>query len=89
MVFGAMQEFRAAGLSIPRDISIVGFDDIAFAAMADPALTTVCSPRQEIGRRAVEALMTTIERPAEGGIETLIPTHLIIRNSTAPPRKDR
>src|SRR6266404_4270583 len=86
MVFGAMQEFRAAGLSVPRDLSIIGFDDIAFAALADPPLTTICSPRPEIGRRAVDALMATIERPGEGGVETMIPTYLIVRGTTAPPR---
>jgi DNA-binding LacI/PurR family transcriptional regulator len=89
MALGAMQEFRAAGLDVPRDISVVGFDDIAFAAFADPPLTTVCSPRTEIGRRAVEALMMTIERPDQPGIEIRIPTYLITRSSTAPPRKAR
>jgi LacI family transcriptional regulator len=89
MALGVMQEFRAARLSIPRDISIVGFDDIAFAALADPPLTTVCSPRMEIGRRAIEALMQTIERPEQPGIEIRIPTYLVTRNSTAPPRKNK
>lgn len=87
MAFGAMQEFRAASLQIPRDISIIGFDDISFAAQTDPPLTTVCSPRLEIGRRAVEALMMTIERPSQPGLEVRIPTYLIKRASTAPPRK--
>ena len=89
MALGVMQEFWAAGLLVPRDISVVGFDDIAFAALADPPLTTVCSPRLEIGRRAIEALMTTIKRPEQTGIEIRIPTYLITRNSTAPPRKIR
>jgi LacI family transcriptional regulator len=87
MALGAMQEFRAAGVQVPRDISIVGFDDIAFASLCDPPLTTVCSPREEIGRRAVEALMTMIERPDRLGVEIRIPTYLIKRASTAPPRK--
>jgi LacI family transcriptional regulator len=87
MALGAMQEFKAAGLKIPEDISIVGFDDIAFASLADPPLTTVCSPRVEIGRRAVEALMTTIEKPHQPGVEVKIPTYLIKRDSTAPPVK--
>lgn len=87
MALGAMQEFRAAGLQIPRDISVVGFDDITFASLCDPPLTTVCSPRQEIGRRAVEALMTMIEHPERPGVEIRIPTYLIKRGSTAPPRK--
>lgn len=87
MALGAMAELKAAGFDIPKDISIVGFDDIAFASLSDPPLTTVCSPRIEIGRRAVEALMTTIERPDQQGVEIKIPTYLITRKSTAPPRK--
>jgi DNA-binding LacI/PurR family transcriptional regulator len=82
-----MREFRKAGLSIPRDISVVGFDDIAFAALSEPPLTTVCSPRVEIGRRVVEALITMIEHPGQPGVEIRIPTHLITRDSTAPPPK--
>lgn len=87
MALGAMQEFKAAGLSIPGDISIVGFDDIAFASLSDPPLTTVCSPRVEIGRRAIEALMSTIENKNQGGVELSIPTYLITRKSTAPPKR--
>ena len=87
MALGAMREFRKAGLSIPGDISLVGFDDIAFAALSEPPLTTVCSPRAEIGRRVVEALVNMIEHPERKGSELRIPTHLITRDSTAPPRK--
>jgi LacI family transcriptional regulator len=87
MALGAMREFRKAGLSIPSDISVVGFDDISFAALSEPPLTTVCSPRAEIGRRVVEALVAMIEHPEQQGSELRIPTHLITRDSTAPPRK--
>jgi len=83
MALGAMAEFRDAGLEIPRDISIVGFDDIAFAALANPPLTTVCLPRDELGRRAVEALLETISHPEQQRGDVSIPTHLIIRSSTA------
>jgi len=86
MALGAVQELKAAGLHIPRDISVVGFDDIAFASLAEPALTTVCSPRVEIGRRAFDALILTIEKPHHQGIEIKLPTYLIRRDSTAPPR---
>src|SRR5688572_15727307 len=85
MALGAMQEFKAAGLRIPQDISIVGFDDISFASLSEPALTTVCSPRVEIGRRAFEALMLTVDKPHQQGMEVRVPTYLIKRNSTAPP----
>jgi len=85
MALGAMQELKAAGLRVPQDMSIVGFDDISFASLSEPALTTVCSPRLEIGRRAVEALLLTVDRPHQIGIEVKIPTYLIKRDSTAPP----
>jgi LacI family transcriptional regulator len=88
MALGAMQEFKSAGLRIPQDISIVGFDDIAFASLSEPALTTVCSPRVEIGRRAFEALALTMDTPRQQGVEIRIPTHLVERNSTAPPRAE-
>lgn len=86
MALGAMQECRAAGLVLPRDLSIIGFDDIAFAALADPPLTTVRLPREELGRCAIEALMATIERPDQGGAKIRIPTYLITRGSTAVAR---
>ena len=86
MALGVMQECRAAGVSIPRDMSLIGFDDIAFAALAYPPLTTVCLPRQELGRRAVEALIMTIEEPAHKGVEIQIPTYLVKRNSVARAR---
>ncbi len=89
MALGAMQEFKSAGLRIPQDISIVGFDDISFASLAEPALTTVCSPRVEIGRRAFEALILTVDKPHQQGVEIRIPTYLIKRDSTAPPRNKR
>ncbi|HQZ97024.1 MAG TPA: LacI family DNA-binding transcriptional regulator [Pyrinomonadaceae bacterium] len=89
MALGAMQEFKAAGLRVPQDISIIGFDDISFSSLSEPALTTVNSPRVEIGRRAVEALMLTVDKPNQQGIEIRIPTSLLKRDSTAPPRTGR
>ena len=86
MALGAMQQFHEVGLGIPRDISIIGFDDIAFAALAHPPLTTVRLPPTEVGRKAVEALMATIERPDQEGTVMRIPTRLIERGSTAYAR---
>ncbi|MDT5157552.1 MAG: LacI family transcriptional regulator, repressor for deo operon, udp, cdd, tsx, nupC, and nupG [Acidobacteriota bacterium] len=86
MALGVMFELRAVGLSIPHDISVIGFDDIAFAALSDPPLTTICLPRAELGRRAVEALMATLSHPDQQGVEIDIPTHLVIRGSTGPAR---
>ena len=86
MALGAMAEFRAAGLQLPRDVSVVGFDDIAFAALAEPPLTTVRLPLAELGRRAVEALVETINHPEQLGTEIHIPTHLVTRGSTGRSR---
>jgi DNA-binding LacI/PurR family transcriptional regulator len=89
MALGVMQECRAAGVSIPGDVSIIGFDDIAFAALAYPPLTTVCLPRNELGRRAVEALIMTIEEPTHQGVELRIPTYLVKRGSVDRARKSQ
>lgn len=86
MAFGAISEFHRAGLNVPRDISVVGFDDIAFSSLIEPALTTVNLPLGELGRLAVEALLTTLSSPTQHGIELPIRTQLVVRNSTAAAR---
>jgi len=86
MAFGAISEFKRAGLNVPLDVSVVGFDDIAFSSLIEPALTTVNLPLGELGKLAVEALMTTISSPTQHGVELPIATRLVIRNSTAAAR---
>ncbi len=71
MALGAIVEFRAAGLRIPQDLSIIGFDDISFATISEPQLTTVCLPRKDLGGRSVEALLETIENPDQKEREIL------------------
>jgi LacI family transcriptional regulator len=83
---GAISQFEAAGLKVPEDISIIGFDDISFAALTKPALTTVNLPRNELGRRAVDLLLKIIDSPREEGSEIQISTNLVIRQSTAPAK---
>jgi DNA-binding LacI/PurR family transcriptional regulator len=89
MAFGAMQAFQAAGLQLPADISLIGFDDIAFAALSNPPLTTIRLPRAELGQRAVEALLATFEHPERMGVELRVPTFLVERSSTAPVAAQR
>jgi DNA-binding LacI/PurR family transcriptional regulator len=88
MAFGVMQECHERGLHVPADISIVGFDDIAFAALSNPPLTTICLPRAELGRQAVEALLATIKDTDRQGVEIYIQTYLVLRDSTAPAKGD-
>ena len=82
VALGAIGALRAAGLQVPDDVSIVGFDDIPLAAYFDPPLTTVRLPAFELGQAAGRALL---ERIAERTIShrTLLPIELIERASTA------
>jgi LacI family transcriptional regulator len=84
VALGAIGALREAGLRVPSDISIVGFDDIPLAAYFDPPLTTVRLPAFELGQAAGRALL---ERITDHAIvsRTLLPTELIVRASTAPP----
>ena len=84
---GAMKRLADLELKVPDDVSIVGFDDIDTAASADPPLTTIRQPRFEIGATAMGMLIDILEnRPlAETGV--VLATEMIVRQSTAPPRK--
>jgi len=85
MAFGVMRAAHHANVRIPEDLSLIGYDDIAFASFTQPGLTTVCLPRAELGRQAVTALMQTINHPERQGVEMHVATYLIERGSTAPP----
>jgi LacI family transcriptional regulator len=71
-----------AGLRVPEDLSVVGFDDILFAEYTQPALTTVAIPRAEIGKTAFEALWTMLSDHELKGREYRLGTHLVTRQST-------
>ncbi|MBI5930590.1 MAG: LacI family DNA-binding transcriptional regulator [Chloroflexi bacterium] len=77
---GAMMALKEAGLRIPEDIAIVGFDDIRLAAYLDPPLTTVRAPIEQAARIAVEQLVKVIHSETVELI-TLLPTELVIRRS--------
>lgn len=80
VALGAMSGIRAAGLRIPEDIAVVGFDDIVLAAHASPPLTTVRVPAFGLGWTAAEVLITTIEGDEDVSSVTL-ETELVIRRS--------
>ncbi|HEU5353955.1 MAG TPA: substrate-binding domain-containing protein, partial [Actinocrinis sp.] len=83
---GVYQAAREAGLRIPQDLSVVGFDDLPVVAWADPPLTTVHQPLTEMAAAATELALALGhgERPPQLGVE--IATTLTIRESTAPPK---
>jgi len=82
---GVMHACHKEGLSIPADLSLVGFDDIRLAQFVLPPLTTVRMSQADLGRIAFKALLTELERekPSERGTEYLLETSLVLRNSTA------
>jgi DNA-binding LacI/PurR family transcriptional regulator len=86
MAIGAMHCVCDRQMRIPEDISIIGFDDITFAQFTQPALTTVAVPRPEIGRLAFQSLSELMADPKAKGKTYDIPTNLVIRQTTAPPR---
>lgn len=82
----AWQVLRRLRLRLPEDVSLVGFDDVPWMAMVEPAITVVAQPSLEMGRRAAQLLLRRTADPAcLPSVETLEPT-LVVRGSTAAPR---
>jgi LacI family transcriptional regulator, repressor for deo operon, udp, cdd, tsx, nupC, and nupG len=88
MAFGAVKAARVHGLSVPEDLSMVGFDDQTTAAFYNPPLTTIHTPCREIGRQATQELIEQIAG-REVTREVVLPTKLVVRDSTAAPREGK
>ena len=84
MAIKAITAARDKGLSIPQDISIVGFDDIEVSSQIHPALTTVRVPREEMGALAVKKLIGRINDKSKKPRKTKLPTELVVRKSCKP-----
>ncbi|MEK7409570.1 MAG: LacI family DNA-binding transcriptional regulator [Acidobacteriota bacterium] len=85
---GALKRIRAAGLRVPEDISLVGFDDLFVAEYTDPPLTTVRQPKRHMGRLAMETLLKLMAG-SQSAEHIRVPGELIVRASTAPPPSER
>lgn len=84
---GAIRALKDAGLSVPGDVSVVGFDDILSAAYATPSLTTVRQPLFDMGKRGAEILLERIaDREKEYPPEIVMAPELVVRESTGPAR---
>ena len=87
MALGALRRLTARGIRVPRDLSLVGCDDILYAAMCAPALTTVAMPMETAGRAAVDLLLRRrSDAPPLEATHYMLATDLVIRATTAPPR---
>jgi LacI family transcriptional regulator len=83
---GALRAITRTGLRVPEDISVVGFDDIELSRFTQPPLTTIRLSRDELGRKAFDALYETVEGQARAGHEIKVGTVLVLRESTAPAK---
>jgi LacI family repressor for deo operon, udp, cdd, tsx, nupC, and nupG len=86
---GFVKTLRDAGIVVPRDVSVCGFDDIGYAAFFDPGLTTMHQPRADIGRLAAEVLIGRIAGKEPSQRRTRLTCTLIERGSIAPLKARR
>jgi LacI family transcriptional regulator, galactose operon repressor len=89
MAAGALRAAREAGRSVPRDLSVVGFDDIVMSKYTDPPLTTVGVVKEHLGRRAMARLVELVERVDDRTKVELAPVNLIVRGSSSKLRVRR
>jgi DNA-binding LacI/PurR family transcriptional regulator len=80
---GALRAIYNAGLHVPEDLSVIGYDDIDFSQYTQPALTTVRLSRAELAQKAMDALVSGLGAKSKMGREFIVETHLIVRASTA------
>ncbi len=85
MAIGALRAFAAAGVRVPDQLALVGFDDIYPARLVDPPLTTVRQPMRLLGERACARLLDRIAHPAQSPAVELLPTELVLRASCGCP----
>lgn len=86
---GAIAAVQDAGLRVPEDVSVVGYDGIAVGALRSIGLTSVAQPLAELGALAAQRLFERIEHPQAPAQHTTLDSHLAIRTTTAPPRLSR
>ncbi|MDO8212489.1 LacI family DNA-binding transcriptional regulator [Conexibacter sp. CPCC 206217] len=84
IALGAIDALREAGLRVPEDVSVVGFNDMAWSERFSPPLTTVRVPHHELGMEAGSLLLERLANPSAPSREIVLPVRLIVRGSTAP-----
>ena len=87
IALGALVAADQRGIRVPEDVSIVGYDDIKYATIVSPPLTTVRQPLAEIGRTGVNLLIRLIEGERPQSVRIELPVRLVVRGSTAPVRE--
>jgi LacI family transcriptional regulator len=86
IALGALAVICARGRSCPRDVSVVGYNDMPFADRFRPPLTTVHVPHHEMGAQGAQLLLERLRDPGSPARTVLLPARLTVRGSTAPVR---
>lgn len=81
---GLLRAARLAGVNVPHDLAVVGFDDIPFAAYVAPSLTTIAQPKLEMGQRAMKMALALMANSAEHVSNIVLEGRLVVRESTGP-----
>jgi LacI family transcriptional regulator len=89
MAAGALRAANELGVRVPDDLAVIGFDDIALAALIQPALTTVRQDMEELGRAAAEGLIRMIEDADAPPFKVRVPTRLVVRTSSGAKAASR
>ena len=82
MALGALRAAAEAGCNVPRDLAVVGYDDLELSQYTNPPLTTIAQPKREIGRQAVNLLVNRISQKERPTSRLVLPPDLIVRQST-------
>jgi LacI family transcriptional regulator, galactose operon repressor len=85
MALGCYDVFAARGIDCPRELSVVGFNDMPFSERFNPPLTTIGIPHYEIGAAAADLLLERLQQPEAPARQLVLPARLVERQSTAPP----
>ncbi len=86
MTLGALLAIRELGLRVPDDVSVIGFDDMEWAPLANPPLTAVAQPTYQMGVEAAQILLNKVGGDPDGTpAQVLLEPSLVVRESTAPP----
>lgn len=88
IAMGAMLALEASGIDVPRDISVVGIDNISFSFMARPPLTTINVPREQLGATSFQALDEMLNLKRQRGNQYVLERELVIRKSTGIARQN-
>jgi LacI family transcriptional regulator len=89
MAFGVLHYAQKFGISVPHQLSVIGFDDMMLASFTAPSLTTIRQPKYELGQKAAEILLRRIQGDPFPQQNQVLPTTLVVRASTAIPNTNR